>query len=93
MTYPASTTEKGMVNLDKLLSSLGVVPVGAGGQSGEGRAASTYHYFPVCLDGRVVGAASPALCKTIANHLRMLKVESPPKIPKSLEVALIPAGT
>ena len=93
LTHPAKTRDKGMVDLDKLLSSLGVVPVGAGGQSGEGRAASTYHYFPVCLDGRVVGAASPAQCKTIANHLRMLKVADPPTIPKSLEVALIPAGT
>jgi DNA-directed RNA polymerase I subunit RPA2 len=92
MTYPGKTIGKGMVDLDDLLTSLGVMPVGAGGQSGEGRAYSTHTHFPVCLDGRVVGSACPSTCKTIAAHLRMLKVADAPTIPPTLEVALIPAG-
>ncbi len=81
-----------MVDLDDLLTSLGVLPVGAGGQTGEGRAFSKHTNFSVCLDGRVVGSADPNTCKNIAAHLRMLKVADPPTIPSTLEVALIPAG-
>jgi DNA-directed RNA polymerase I subunit RPA2 len=92
VSHPARMNGKGMKDLDDLLISLGVVPVGAGGQSGEGRAYSTHTYFPVCLDGRVVGGASPNVCKEIAIHLRQLKVEDPPTIPPTLEVALIPSG-
>ena len=92
MTYPEPLSGKDVVDLDDLLISLGVLPVGAGGQSGEGRGFSTYTNFPVCLNGRVVGSACPNTCKNIASHLRMLKVEDSPIIPKTLEVALIPAG-
>jgi DNA-directed RNA polymerase I subunit RPA2 len=91
ITYPAKSTGKGMVDLDDLLTSLGVMPVGAGGQSGEGRAYSKFTNFPVCLDGRVVGSACPNTCKLIAAHLRSLKVADSPTIPSTLEVALIPA--
>lgn len=92
MTYPAKTKEKGMLNLDDLLTSLGVSPVGAGGQKGEGRASSIHTNFPVCIDGRVLGTACPTTCKRIASHLRMLKVAEPPQVPQTLEVALIPLG-
>eukprot|EP00934_Nitzschia_sp_Nitz4_P004474 Nitzschia sp. Nitz4//scaffold35_size145790//31425//35153//NITZ4_003015-RA/size145790-processed-gene-0.227-mRNA-1//-1//CDS//3329549079//4464//frame0 len=92
MTYPAQKFGKGMVNLDDLLISLGVMPVGAGGSTGEGRSHSLYTNFPVCIDGRVVGSASPATCRHIASHLRSLKVEENPSIPATLEVALIPQG-
>lgn len=92
MTYPAKKFGKGMVDLDDLLISLGVMPVGAGGQAGEGRAFSKHNNFPVCLDGRVLGSACPNTCKKIAAHLRMLKVADQPTIPPTLEVALIPAG-
>jgi DNA-directed RNA polymerase I subunit RPA2 len=92
MASPASKSEKGMTDLDDLLVSLGVVPAGAGGQSGDGRIYSSFTSFPVCLDGRVVGGASPEACKQIAAHLRMLKVADVPTIPPTLEVTLIPAG-
>jgi DNA-directed RNA polymerase I subunit RPA2 len=92
MTYPAKQNEKGMFNMDDLLIGLGVSPVGAGGQSGEGRAASIHSNFPVCLDGRLIGTASPNTCKTIAARLRTLKVAEPPQVPETLEVALIPVG-
>jgi hypothetical protein len=81
-----------MVELDDLLISLGVAPVGAGGKTGEGRAVSTYTHLPVCLDGRVVGGATAKTCKTIAAHLRKLKVNDKSIIPHTIEVALIPAG-
>jgi hypothetical protein len=48
--------------------------------------------LPVCLDGRIVGGASPHTCKNIAMHLRRLKVTEPPTVPPTLEVALIPPG-
>ena len=80
------------MDLDDLLISLGVLPCGAGGQRGEGQISSSHTHFPVCVDGRVVGSANPYTCKAIAAHLRSLKVESPPKIPSTLEVALIPVS-
>lgn len=92
MTYPAKTLGKGMQDIDNLLTSLGVMPVGAGGQTGEGRAYSRYSNLPVCLDGRVVGSASMKACKKIVCHLRLLKVADPPTIPPTLEVAYIPPG-
>jgi DNA-directed RNA polymerase I subunit RPA2 len=93
LAYPADTGGEGMVELDDLLISLGVAPVGAGGKPGDGRAVSTYTYLVVCLDGRVVGGATAKTCKAIATHLRKLKVSEKPIIPRTLEVALIPAGT
>lgn len=92
MTHPASVNEKGMLDLDELLISLGVAPAGAGGLSGEGRSNASHTSFPVCLDGRVIGSADAAVCKGIAAYLRCLKVESPPKVPPTLEIALIPVG-
>jgi DNA-directed RNA polymerase I subunit RPA2 len=90
MAYPAQLDAKGMSNLDFLLVSLGVSPCGAGGHSGDGRAISSHKHLPVCVDGRVVGGATPALCKKIAAHLRRLKVSEPPVVPPTLEVALVP---
>jgi DNA-directed RNA polymerase I subunit RPA2 len=93
MTYPEPLTgKKGLVNLDDLLLSLGVAPVGAGGQSGDGRAASTHSHLSVSLDGRVIGGASPATCKMIGTRLRQLKVGDTPSVPPTLEVALILPG-
>ena len=90
LTYPEELNRKDMSNLDDLLVSFGVSPVGAGGRSGDGRSASTHKHLPVCLDGRVVGGASPVLCKKIATHLRKLKVAEPAVVPPTLEVALVP---
>jgi DNA-directed RNA polymerase I subunit RPA2 len=92
MAHPAPLRGDGLVDLDDLLMSLGVAPVGAGGRSGEGRAASTHSHIPVLLDGRIVGGASAVVCKSIAAHLRKLKVSNPPLVPATLEVALIPPG-
>lgn len=92
MSHPAPTDEDSMVNLDGLLISLGVAPVGAGGSSGDGRATSTYNHLPVLVDGRIVGGASSLTCKNIASHLRQLKVSEPPIIPPTMEVAMIPPG-
>jgi DNA-directed RNA polymerase I subunit RPA2 len=93
MTHPEKMGGSGKVHLDELLLSLGVVPSGAGGQNGTGRAYSSHTHFTVCLDGRVVGSADPATCKAIAAQLRSLKVEDSPKIPATLEVALIPISS
>jgi len=87
-----TTSAKKWVDLDDLLHSLGVSPTGVGGESGEGRSKATFTDLVVCLDGRVVGSAPPALCKTIATHLRKLKVEDDTVVARTLEVALIPAG-
>lgn len=90
ITHPEPKNGNGLVDLDGLLISLGVIPSGAGGQSGHGRTSSSSSFFPVCLDGRVIGSASPNTCKNIAAQLRTLKVQSPSKVPRTLEVALIP---
>jgi DNA-directed RNA polymerase I subunit RPA2 len=92
LTHPEVKHGKGKVDLDDLLISLGAIPTGAGGKDGEGRASSKHTHFPVCLDGRVVGSADPNTCRAIAAHLRFLKVEDPPTIPETLEVAMIPQG-
>ena len=92
MTFPAKLDEKGMTNLDDLLVSLGVSPAGAGGYSGDGRAASTYKHLPVCIDGRIIGGANPSVCKRMAAHLRKLKVADPPIVPPTLEVGFVPPG-
>ena len=91
-TNSKTANKRQWLDLDDLLLSLGVSPAGVGGQSGEGRARATYSDLVVCLDGRVIGSAPPSLCKTIAALLRKLKVEDEPKIPTTLEVALIPAA-
>lgn len=81
------------LDLDELLISLGVSPAGTGGTQGEGRGRALFSDLVVCLNGRVVGSATPALCKTIATHLRKLKVEDGGCVPRTLEVALVPAAS
>jgi DNA-directed RNA polymerase I subunit RPA2 len=93
MAYPSSLSDPGLTDIEELLISLGVAPVGAGGHRGDGRAVSSHTQLPVCLNGRVIGGGSPALCKKIASHLRSLKVEEPPVVPPTLEVALVPPGS
>jgi len=92
MASPAELSGNKLADLDILLISLGVAPVGCGGENGDGRASSTHLHLPVLLDGRVVGGASPSLCKSISIYLRKLKVEDPPVVPPTLEVALVPPG-
>lgn len=92
MTYPAPLDEKEMHDLDRLLVSLGVTPSGVGCKTGEGRIISTNLHIPVIIDGRIVGGATTAHCKSIASHLRTLKVDTPPSVPPSLEIALVPPG-
>lgn len=92
MTYPEALSGKGLQNIDDLLISLGVAPVGAGGHVGDGRAASTHSHLSVSLDGRIIGGASPTACKMISTRLRQLKVGDTPEVPPTLEVALILPG-
>jgi DNA-directed RNA polymerase I subunit RPA2 len=83
-------------SLDALLISIGVTPNGAGGYDGDGRTSSTYHHIPVCLDGRVVGSATPQMCKIIVAQLRQYKVmqqASERKVPATMECAYIPPGS
>jgi DNA-directed RNA polymerase I subunit RPA2 len=90
MTFPASS--KGMKPLDQLLYSLGVISVGAGGVDGSGRPCSTHVHLVVCIDGRIIGGASPSTCKTIASQLRAFKVQDSPAVPPTTEVAFVPPG-
>ena len=92
LTYPEPTVGKNLVNMDELLISLGVVPGGAGAQTGEGHIFVTGNQAPVCIDGRVIGGASPDTLKCIASELRRLKIQHNPIVPSTLEVALIPSG-
>lgn len=92
MTYPEALSGNGLQNIDDLLISLGVAPVGAGGHVGDGRAASTHSHLSISLDGRIIGGASPTACKAIATRLRQLKVGDTPAVPPTLEVALILPG-
>lgn len=93
LAFPAPSRGDGFVNLEQLLISLGVSPVGSGGASGDGRAISTHKQLVVCVEGKVIGGATTKACKSIASHLRKLKVgDSSVKIPESLEVAFIPPG-
>jgi DNA-directed RNA polymerase I subunit RPA2 len=92
LTYPEATVGNNLASMDELLVSLGVVPGGAGAQIGEGRIFANGNQSPVCIDGRVVGGASPDVLKMIASELRRLKVQDPPIVPPTLEVALIPSG-
>ena len=89
----AANKKEKWVDLDQLLISLGVSPVGVGGQQGEGGGRAIFSDLVVCLNGRVVGSAPPSLCKTIANQLRKLKVEDDGGVPRTLEVALVPAAS
>ena len=90
MSYPE--TLNGMKPVDHLLYSIGVLPVGSGTFDGSGRPVSSHLNLVVCLDGRVIGSASPALCKVIASQLRNFKVHDPPLIPPTTEVAFVPPG-
>ena len=92
MTYPERKVGKGLLDLDDLLISLGVEPVGISCPEGEGSGFAKRGHFPVCLDGRVVGFADPNQCRTIASHLRSLKVADPAPVPSTLEIAHLPHG-
>ncbi|KAL7558519.1 hypothetical protein ACA910_008114 [Epithemia clementina (nom. ined.)] len=92
LSYPASVDPtSNHPPLDYVLYALGVSQTGAASHAG-GRAISTYSHLPVCVDGRVVGGASPSDCKRIMGCLREFKVQTNPRIPATTEVALIPPG-
>jgi DNA-directed RNA polymerase I subunit RPA2 len=90
MCYPED--HAGAKPVDQLLYSMGVVPVGSGCFEGSGRPISTHSNLVVCIDGKVIGSASSAMCKTISFRLREFKVQQPPLIPPTTEVAFIPTG-
>lgn len=85
LSASAPLDEPGMVDLEALLVRMGVVPCG-------GASATSYTQLPVCVDGRVIGAANSVTLKSIASHLRSLKVQTPPLVPSTLEIGLIPPG-
>ena len=92
LAEPARMVGGALVNLHDLLFDLGVSPVGAGGETGHGRAGLVHTHFVVCIVGKVIGSAAAKLCRNIATHLRRLKTSEPPVVPPSLEVTLIPGG-
>ena len=65
---------RGSVRVEQVLYELGVVPTGAASVLG-GRTISPHTHLSVCVDGRVVGGASPLDCKRIMAMLRDLKVQ------------------
>jgi DNA-directed RNA polymerase I subunit RPA2 len=91
-THPENLDGDGLEDLDNLLILFGVTPSGAGGSIGDGRLVPSPNHLPVVLDGRVVGSATSAKCKKIAVLLRQFKVAEPPKVPPTLEIAMIPSG-
>ena len=90
MSYPE--THEGMKPIDEMLYSMGVLPVGSGCFDGSGRPVSTHSNLVVALNGKVIGSASSAVCKTLATQLRAYKVHTPPLVPPTTEVAFIPPG-
>jgi hypothetical protein len=76
-THPEPNIGNGLIDLDRLLLFMGVIPTGAGGNEGEDRAVVSFTNFPVCLDGRVVGFGRFWYCNAIAAHLRSEKIERP----------------
>jgi len=91
LSYPLDSERYDTVDLIKLLVSLGVSPLGAGGEDDKGQSSSRYIYFSVCIDGKVIGGASARLCRNIVAELRSLKVADNPQILPSLEITLIPS--
>eukprot|EP00834_Sanchytrium_tribonematis_P006615 NODE_504_length_6695_cov_1.218163.p1 type:complete len:1130 gc:universal NODE_504_length_6695_cov_1.218163:2793-6182(+) len=47
------------------------------------------NYNPICLDGKILGYASPDECKAFGNQLRIQKFKG--NIPQSLEIGYIPS--
>jgi len=90
LTFPAKAGQVDAPPLEEILFSLGVTRTGAG--SPGGRTISNFSLLPVCIDGRVIGAASATDCKRITVCLREMKVETNPRVPATMEVANIPPG-
>ena len=55
LAYSAVNEGDNLIDLEDLLISLGVAPVGVGGAKNDGRSVSTFAHFPVCLDGKIIG--------------------------------------
>ena len=86
------TTASKETSLDDLLISLGVSPVCAKGESGQGGSTSMHMFLPVCVDGRVAGGIPARLMKVVAARLRRMKVEGRNSVPSTLEIVCIPPG-
>jgi DNA-directed RNA polymerase I subunit RPA2 len=98
LSFPDKVSSTSGNSLDTLLLSIGVTPNGAGGYDGDGRTSSTYHHLPVMIDGRIIGSATPQMCKIIVAQLRQYKVQpqidsSERKVPETMECAYIPPGS
>ena len=88
---PLTSTPKD-TSLDSVLISLGVSPVCAKGESGQGGSTSMHMFLPVCVDGRVAGGIPARLMKVVAARLRRMKVEGRNSVPSTLEIVCIPPG-
>jgi len=85
LSYPEDTAGPGLTDLESLLFSLGISPIA----SKEGGQTPLHSHLCVCIDGRMIGAASAKICKTVSYHLREFKV-SGTHVPPTLEVAHFP---
>ena len=78
--------------LKKLLSSVGIIPMGTGG--GDGQLVSGPSYIPVLLDGVVFGAMKSSRGADIVAQLRLLKInggmDSGTRLDPTTELAYIP---
>jgi len=70
-------------HIPALLSAHGMTQVFASNLNGK-------NTVVVQLDGRIIGWASPAQSKTLANLLRRLKTEGDKKVPLDLEIGYVP---
>ncbi len=72
-------------HIPALLSDLGMTQVFASHIDGR-------RTMAVCLDGRVIGWASPVEAKHLAQTLRQLKTEGDSKVPLDMEIGFIPVS-
>ncbi|EDO33368.1 predicted protein [Nematostella vectensis] len=68
----------------RLLCTMGMIPVDAP-VPGDYK-----NYYPVVMDGRVLGSVDRDLAPTLANRLRIMKVLGEERVPQFLEICLVP---
>ncbi|CAM9179419.1 unnamed protein product [Chrysoparadoxa australica] len=94
VSYNPEDSQHNRPPLPELLVSLGMTPSGTG--AGDGALSLPHRYFPICLDGRVLGGAPLKTLKEIVKSLRVLKTrankEEDPML-AGMEVALLPPMT
>ncbi|KAK3108488.1 hypothetical protein FSP39_008990 [Pinctada imbricata] len=84
MVNPAVNRQYNVSHLPKLLYSLGVIPLD--GQT----TGSLKDYYPVLLDGRLLGYLHDDVAQDVEQKLRVMKVKGLKKVPPVAEICLIP---